>query len=110
MDNNSIQIDVREVYKKIQAKENNFVLLDVRTSDEFSRGRISGSINIPLDQIPDKVETILPDKNKTVYVYCLSGSRSVQAVSLMRQLGYNNTFDMISGMMAWRVYKFPEEK
>jgi rhodanese-related sulfurtransferase len=110
MNNNSKQIDVREVYKKIQANENNFILLDVRTPEEFFRGRISKSINVPLDQISEKIETVVPDKNKTVYVYCLSGSRSAQAVTKLEQLGYKNTYDMISGMLAWRVYKFPEEK
>lgn len=109
MNNNALQIDARDVYKKIQAKED-FVLLDVRTSMEFSGGRIAGSINLPVDQVQDLVEKILPDKEKTVYVYCLSGSRSIAAVEIMRQLGYKNVFSVISGLMAWRVYKLPLEK
>lgn len=105
---NTPQIDTRDVYKKIQAKED-FVLLDVRTPDEYSRQRIANSINLPVDQVQSQIETVVPDKNKTVYVYCLSGSRSIAAVSIMKQLGYKNVYDMISGLMAWRVYKLPLE-
>lgn len=109
MNNNALQIDVRDVYKKIQTKEN-FVLLDVRTPMEYSGGKIAGSINLPVDQVQDQVEKVLPDKEKTVYVYCLSGSRSIAAVEIMKQLGYKNVYSVISGLLAWRVYKLPLEK
>ena len=103
----SPQIDVRDVYKKIQAGENNFVLLDVRTPQEYSGQKIAGSVNLPIDQVSEEIEKIIPDKNEAVYVYCLSGSRSIEAVAIMKDLGYKNAFDMISGLMAWRVYKLP---
>jgi phage shock protein E len=111
MSNNIPQIDVRDVYKKIDAKETDFVLLDVRTPYEFkSVQRIKGSINIPVDEIESNVEEVLPDKEKTIYVYCLSGSRSPIAVMIMKHLGYKNVYDMISGIMACRVYGLPLEK
>ena len=112
MDNTNIpQIDVREVYKKIQAKSEDFALLDVRTAHEYQTvGRISGSINLPLDDLQGKVENIIPDKDTTVYVYCLSGSRSAAGAQILKSLGYKNVYDMISGLLAWRVYKLPLEK
>lgn len=109
MNNNALQLDARDVYKKIQAKED-FVLLDVRTPMEYSNGKIAGSINLPVDQVQTKVQEIILDKEKTVYVYCLSGSRSIVAVEIMKQLGYKNVFSVISGLLAWRVYKLPLEK
>jgi rhodanese-related sulfurtransferase len=109
-DNLNSQIDARDVYKKIQNNENNFVLLDVRTPQEYSKEKIAGSINLPVDQVESKIETLIPDKEKTIFVYCLSGSRSTVAVSLMQSLGYTNVFDMISGLLAWRVYNLPLEK
>ena len=100
------QISVEEVKQSLDEKKD-VVLLDVRTRDEFSRGRIAGSINVPVDEVAQKIESILPDKNKTVYVYCLSGSRSVHAVAAMEELGYAHIFDIKSGMLAWRSKKYP---
>lgn len=104
------QIDAREVYKKIEAGNTDFVLLDVRTPGEFSRERIKDSINIPVDEIEQKVEKILPDKDKTIYVYCMSSSRSSHAVMFMKHLGYNNVYDIMNGILACRVYRLPLEK
>jgi rhodanese-related sulfurtransferase len=104
------EIDARDVFKKIQAGEGDFILLDVRTPQEYVKERISGSINLPIDEVGVKIEKVIPDKEKTIYVYCLSGSRSRVAVSVMQDLGYKNVYDMISGLLAWRVYKLPLEK
>lgn len=100
------QITADEVYKAINEKAD-VVLLDVRTPGEYSKGKIEGSINIPVDTISDEVVTKFPDKNKTIYVYCLSGSRSVVAVDAMVQLGYTKVFSMTSGLLMWRSKKYP---
>ena len=63
------------------------VLLDVRTQGEYQQGHIPGSINIPGDSIY-LIDTEVPDKETPLYVYCLSGYRSGQAVDLLKQLGY----------------------
>lgn len=68
---------------------NDAVLLDVRTTEEYRDGHIDGSLNLPLDRIPF-VENIIKDKNTPLYVHCLSGSRSGQAVSYLKQMGYTN--------------------
>ena len=65
------------------------VLLDVRTAEEYRDGHIDGSVNIPLDRIYS-VENIVKDKSTPLYVHCLSGSRSRQAVSYLKQIGYTN--------------------
>ncbi|MBO5666660.1 MAG: rhodanese-like domain-containing protein [Firmicutes bacterium] len=65
------------------------VLLDVRTREEYRQGRISGSKNIPLQEI-SSVEQELPDKEIPLFVHCQSGVRSGQAVSLLKQMGYKN--------------------
>jgi len=107
MDNSQTpQITADEVYKVIQEK-NDVVLLDVRTVDEFSKGKIEESINIPVDEIENRIIDSIPDKLKTIYVYCLSGSRSDIAVSIMKQLGYKNAFSMTSGLLIWRSKKYP---
>ncbi|MBQ8590290.1 MAG: rhodanese-like domain-containing protein [Firmicutes bacterium] len=65
------------------------VLLDVRTRKEYDRGRIPGSKNIPLQEI-QSTEDVIPDKNTPLFVYCLSGGRSSQAVSELMRMGYQN--------------------
>lgn len=84
-----------------------YVLLDVRTKEEYARGHIEGSINIPLDELQSQVKTVVEEKSSLVYTYCLSGSRSVLAVSEMQEMGYSNVFDVSHGLLAWRVKQFP---
>ncbi len=77
------------------------VLLDVRTPEEFWAGHIPGSRNLPLDSL-DGAEFILgPEKERPVYVYCHSGSRSRQAAVLLGRLGYSHVKD-IGGIAAWK--------
>ena len=79
---------------------NGAVLLDVKTLKEYSNGHIDGSVNIPLDRI-SSVENIVKDKSTPLYVYCLSGGRSGQAVSYLKQIGYTNVKN-IGGISSYR--------
>ena len=63
------------------------VLVDVRDPKDFKEGHIPGSINIPESEISG-VETVIPDKNTPVFVYCLSGAKSWNAVKVMTSIGY----------------------
>lgn len=85
------------------------IILDVRTPQEYERNRIGGSINLPIDELPEKIAGVLPDKSALVYVYCLSGSRSAQAVSCMKDMGYLHVFDMPHGLLLWRIKGYPLE-
>jgi rhodanese-related sulfurtransferase len=99
------QISADEVQKAINEKKD-IILLDVRTPEEYGRGKIEGSMNISVENIHDQITTAVPDKNKTIYVYCLSGSRSEVAVAMMKQLGYENVYSMTSGLLMWRSKKY----
>lgn len=76
------------------------VLIDVRTKDEYRNGHIEGSLNIPLQSIQTVKKTI-SDLDKPVYVHCLSGARSAQAVSAMKSMGYTNVVN-IGGINTFR--------
>lgn len=76
------------------------VLLDVRTVEEYREGYISGSRNVPLQSI-DRVSDLIPDRETPLYVYCRSGARSSQAVSLLQQMGYSKAKN-IGGITAWK--------
>src|SRR5574344_977331 len=76
------------------------VLLDVRTAEEYRDGHIDGSVNIPLDRI-SSVENTVKDKSTPLYVYGLSGGRSGQAVSYLKQMGCINAKN-IGGIGSYR--------
>ena len=75
------------------------VLLDVRTPQEYREGHIPGSQNVPLQQL-DKVEEVTENKDTGLYVYCHSGARIRQAVSLLQAMGYTNVHN-IGGIAAY---------
>ena len=78
------------------------VVLDVRTEEEFESGYIPNAKNIDLRMGPGFIEQINTlDKNKPYYVYCRSGARSAQAVQLMRDLGFNETYNLLGGILEW---------
>jgi len=71
-------------YKKIM-EENEYVIVDVRTYEEFDDSHIKNAINIPYDEINENIEL---DKNKIIFVYCKSGNRSSIAYNTLTNLGY----------------------
>ena len=75
------------------------VLLDVRTPDEYRQGHIPGSKNVPLQSI-SKVAGIIDNKSTPIFVYCLSGARSLQATAILKQMGYANVKN-IGGISAY---------
>ncbi len=99
-------ISVETLKKALDAKEK-FILLDVRTIDEFQRGHIAQSVHIPLDQLPSSITKIASNKSEKIYVYCLSGSRSSVAVDWLTRQGYTNTCEVSHGLLAWRAKYYP---
>lgn len=75
-------------------------LLDVRTQEEYAEGRVPHSKNIPLHEI-SRAEKGFPDHNTPLFVYCLSGARSRQAVSMLQHMGYHNVKN-IGGISGYR--------
>ena len=86
--------------KEIMDNEENYVILDVRTLDEYNSGHIKNAILIPNDEIKQKAETILKDKNQLILVYCRSGRRSSSAAKTLAKLGYKNVKNF-GGIIDW---------
>ena len=92
----------QEVWRDQLKDDANAVILDVRTEDEFSEGIIPGAINIDIYKGQGFIYAIEElDKSKNYYVYCRSGGRSGQACSIMSQLGFKNTYNLLGGIMTW---------
>ncbi|MCK8521914.1 rhodanese-like domain-containing protein [Aquimarina sp. D1M17] len=96
-----VDITQEEWQDKI-SNDSNAVILDVRTEEEVEDGYIPNMINIDIRQgqgFLDEVEKL--DKSKNYYVYCRSGARSAQACTLMNQMGFETTYNLIGGFMNW---------
>lgn len=90
----------QEEAARIMEEEKDFILLDVRTQEEFESGHIPGAICIPNETIGDGEIKELPDKDQLILVYCRSGRRSREAAEKLAQLGYTKVKDF-GGIMTW---------
>ena len=90
----------QEQAKTLMDRETDYVILDVRTEEEFAEGHIADAILIPDYAIKEKAESILPDKNQLILVYCRSGRRSKLAASELVSLGYTNIKEF-GGIIDW---------
>lgn len=86
---------------KANLEENpEIVLLDVRTPSEYETEHIPEAVLLTLDEIEEKASEIIPNKDKTYYVYCRSGNRSAVAAQLLVDMGYKNIYDL-GGIKDW---------
>ena len=81
-------------------EESGYIILDVRTTEEYSEKHIPGAINIPNETIGTEDIPELPDKEQLILVYCRSGNRSKQASEKLVKLGYTNIVEF-GGINDW---------
>jgi len=85
-----------------------FMLLDVRTPEEYAEGHIAGAKLIPVQVLAEHLKEV--PKNKQVYVYCHSGTRSARASKLLAENGFTNIENIESGIVAWKKAGYPVVK
>lgn len=93
------QIDAAQA-KEIMDSENGYIILDVRTREEYDEGHVPGAICIPNEDIGDTGPEILSDKEQLILVYCRSGNRSKKAAEKLVFLGYENVVEF-GGIIDW---------
>ena len=86
--------------KEIMDTQEGYVILDTRTQEEYDTGHIPGAIVLPYDEVLQKAEGILTDKNQLILVYCRSGRRSKLAAEDLVKLGYTNIREF-GGISDW---------
>ena len=89
-----------EQAKKIMDNEQDYIIIDARTEEEFAEGHIENAILIPEYEIKDRAEKELPDKEQLILVYCRSGRRSKIASEELVKLGYTNVKEF-GGIIDW---------
>lgn len=90
-----------EEFEKLLSQTKNAQLIDVRTQGEFESGHIKNATNIDINATDFEHRISSLNKNKPVFVYCLSGGRSASAAGQMRRSGFATVYEM-PGIMAWR--------
>ena len=95
---NTYNTSTQDKAKEMMKEESDYIILDVRTKEEYEEKHIEDAINIPLDEIEETTE--LKDKEQVIFVYCKSGNRSKQASEILANLGYTNIYD-IGGISTW---------
>ncbi|MBQ4119099.1 MAG: rhodanese-like domain-containing protein [Clostridia bacterium] len=86
--------------KEIMDTEQDYIIIDARTEEEFAEGHIENAILIPEYEIINKAEKELPDKDALILVYCRSGRRSKIASEELVKLGYTNVKEF-GGIIDW---------
>lgn len=93
-----------QTLNKIEVKElltqENTVLLDVRTEDEYWEESVKESLNIPLHELEERVVEL--DKNKTYITFCRSGVRSKTAALILLEEGFTKVFNSQEGILTWK--------
>ena len=89
-----------EKAKEMMENLDEFVLLDARSEEEFSEGHIPGAIVIPYEEVSERAEAEIPEKDVPVFVYCRSGRRSKIAAEELVSLGYSEVYEF-GGIIDW---------
>jgi hydroxyacylglutathione hydrolase len=102
--------DVQHTLKHWKAGDKSpvpFMLLDVRTVEEYTEGHIKGAVLIPVQELQQRISEV--PKDKQVYVYCRSGVRSVRASNILVKAGYTKIENVQGGFMPWKDAGYPVE-
>lgn len=102
-------LDAKQAYLVIQEQAKNpaFVIIDIRTPDEYNRGHIEGAVNIDFYGGAFDEEVSRLDKTKNYFIYCRSGNRSSQALSIFKKYPFKEIYHLKNGIIDWQKENLP---
>jgi rhodanese-related sulfurtransferase len=89
---------------------NNFIIVDVRTPEEFRQGHVPNAINVPLSKIIVNSAILTSSKGKPIVLYCRSGYRAGKAAEALHKAGHQNLRHLEGDMQGWLKAGLPIEK
>ncbi|WP_394172799.1 rhodanese-like domain-containing protein [Thalassotalea litorea] len=95
-----------QVMVLMESKED-FLLLDVRTPEEFAQSHITGAVNIPHDTLAQNMTLLSPYKNKNIVVYCRSGRRAQIAIDTLKENNFQRVSHLQGDFQQWQANKLP---
>ena len=105
-------IEVKEAFELTQRNQGNpdFIIIDLRTPEEFNEGHIEKAVNIDFYSEAFKEDLDKLDKNRTYFIYCQSGNRSGRAMPIMEGLGFKEVYNLSVGIKEWIAEGLPVVK
>ena len=100
------QVTIDDLKKALDAKED-IIVLDVREADEYRADHIPDALNLPRGLLEFEIWTIVPDRNKKIFVFCKTGVRAALATKRLNELGYKNAVSVDTGSVAWLLADYP---
>jgi thioredoxin 1 len=107
--NNVIKLNPKEFAAKTDSLSN-ILILDVRTEEEYKNGHLLNAKNLNIKETSFEKNIKELNKNKPVFVYCLSGGRSANAVKILKEEGFKEIYELEGGILNWRAAQLPEIK
>ncbi len=104
-----LECTVQDLKIRMDAGES-LLLIDVREESEFAAGHIPGAIHVSKGVIERDIETVVPDPNKEILLYCGGGFRSALSAENLQRMGYRNVVSVDGGWRGWTEANFPTEK
>ena len=90
-------IDYSEMQRMLRENKR-IIVIDVRTRDEYMFNHLNGAINVPLQEISQKIERFVQNKKDVIIVYCEYGGRSKKALNKLNKMGYMNVYNLDGGI------------
>lgn len=94
----------------VNASAQDMLILDVRSSSEYADGHIPGAINIPHDELQDRINEITANQASSVVVYCRSGHRAGLAANILAEHHFSNVLLLEGHMKGWQAAELPIEQ
>lgn len=93
-----------------RVKNNDWMLIDVRSPEEFAEGHIPGAVNMPYDAIDDYINELEGNKEKPIIVYCRSGRRAKLAMKVLEALEFSEVMHLEGDMLGWSAAGLPVDR
>ncbi len=106
----TVLVSQTELLKRLESKDPDLVVLDVRTADEFAAGHVPGARNVSHDLLASRIDELAAARDKQVVVYCRSGRRTLLAEDILRKAGFKRVGHLEGDYLAWEAEQRPVER
>jgi rhodanese-related sulfurtransferase len=106
----TVLVTQTELLKRLEQKDPDLVVLDVRTAEEFAAGHVPGARNVSHEQLASRIDELAAARDKQVVLYCRSGRRTLLAEDVLRKAGFKRLGHLEGDYLAWEAGKRPVER
>lgn len=104
------RIDAQALLERIESRDTDLVVVDVRTGEEYAAGHVPGAVNIPYTQLPARISELPGAASRDIVLYCTVGMRAERAATRLREHGYLRLLHLDGDMRGWQKRGLPIER